>query len=662
MASFTLTTTPGAAYIGTEGDDTFFVPSFEAWTAAGRTINGGGGNDTLSFGWSGSSTQTAASQLAVPDASFAGVSNVEALNWSPGSSYTTSPFFIVTMGAVASAAFSNGISMGYLMSLSGQGLTVPVNFQGGYSGFAPQATASIATGSGNDTISSEISAAQINAGPGNDTISIGPLSTNPFAGIGAVAGGPGYDVLITYSFATLTAEPTSGVTGIEEIRTASRFSLLDTTPTALTGLDSNGLRNALVLRPYSTPLGTTSPLNLYASDDGRASYDGRIMAYGDGNADTVRGSSTGDYIEGGGGADNLSGEAGNDWLMFQDTPQLTAAARVAGGAGYDILALRGEAQGVTDAAFAKVQGIEELRLLGTGAQSVTLGANSDAAFAASSFGAGSVSAANATSLSVNAAGTSRALSVYGTGGNDTFNGGEGADYFDCGRGIDTVLAGGGADHVYVPTALNFFPPGLDREATPIDGGTGYDLLLLDGVPPFSAPANFASTFVNGFGSSTPINGPIRNFEELRLLGTGSQQVSLTLQQLFAGSETGYATITAPNAASLTANLTGFTMGAAVYGTAGNDVMTAGLGRDYLLGGAGADRFNFAPGCSVDVIADFATGSDRIGLSGFAGITDFAAVQARASVVGGNLQIGLNANDAIILAGVTAIAAGDFLFA
>jgi Ca2+-binding RTX toxin-like protein len=793
MATFTLTTDPGAAYIGTEGDDTFIIPSYEAWIAAGRVIDGRGGTDTLDFRFA----PPAPGVNQVVDADFAGVANMESITWNPpgGSPILGSNLSLtVTMAALASLSFARGLTLGFNNpSVKGAGLTVPV--------IAANTKIAVETGSGNDVITGFVAVANASTGGGDDVVNFGGagLGVSPFSGGGFLDGGPGYDILkglgpANNNTSWVTATSAALVSGFEEIWVTSRFDLLVDTPTALTGLDVNGDRNPLVLRlsPFvsvmqvfasndgrpsyngritayggagndtvrgssvsdlldggsggadflsgeggddrivvqnaahaaastiaggagydilaitdanqplnnavfsrgsgieeiwgdgiftltaATPTaltgvdgaGTRNPLvlrpyngtffNVVAADTGAGAYDGRLIVYGTAGNEAVRGSSTGDLLDGGSeGADSLSGEGGNDWLVFQNAGHLGATAGVAGGAGYDILALKDAAQTVTDAAFAKAQGIEELRFLGTGAQSVTFGANSDAAFAASSFGAGSVSAANALSLHVNAAGTTRALSLYGTSFSDTLIGGEGADYIDIGRGYDTVRAGGGADHVYIVSGSVFMVPGV--YTTPIDGGAGYDVLLLDDATPGSFPNTFASLFVSALGSTTPINGPIRNFEELRLLGSRDQVLSLTLQQIFAGSEIGYATITAPNAASLRADLTGFTMGASVYGTAGADTFTAGVGRDYLVGGTGADRFNFAPGCSVDVIADFASGSDRIGLSGFAGITDFAAIQARASVVGGNLQIGLSPTDAIILAGVTSIAVGDFLF-
>lgn len=648
MAFITVSETPGASTVGTAEDD-FFLISSAAWLAADRAIDGRGGRDTLIFQWGGASTQALAVLLAVPDTSFAGVSNVEVIQWSPDRSDTAFPFFAVTMGAVASAAFPQGVTVSALLSLLGQDLTVPVTYQGGFS-LNP---CSVLTGSGNDLISGEFSGSRIDAGAGDDLISIGPLSSDPFAGVGSVAGGPGYDILIWSSFpgATFTAGANSGVTGIEEIRSVGRLNLLDTTPTALTGLDSSGTRNPLVLRPANAQVvSNLSFLSVYASDDGRASYDGRIVAYGDARADTVRGSSVADWLDGGsGGADSLSGEGGNDILVLQNADHLAAAALIGGGAGYDILALQSVSETLTDAAFARASGLEEVYFLGAGTQRVTFGANSDAAFAASSFGAGSVSAVYASSLIVDASGSNRALSIYGSNGADTLTGGAGADYIESRAGADVIDAGAGNDHIHYdarPDSAAKLPGSADKVGPSVDGGAGYDVALLQ------------STGV--FGRSIAID-TWRNIEELRLVGTGGLTISVN-QAMFEGSITGYGTVSALNASSLFLDYDGsVTIGLSIYGSPGDDVIYSGNGRDYVVGGAGADRLIFLAGRNVDVFADFTSGTDKIWLPGFSDVQDFAAVQARSAVVDGNIQIRLNANDAIILAGVTSVAAGDFIF-
>lgn len=773
MPSFTLTTTPGAAYVGTEDDDTFLVPSYAAWLAAGRTIDGRGGTDTLVFQYK----PTLPAELNVVDAEFAGISNLEALSWEPGPGGGS----ILTfngLGSQASASFAGGILYSGQANFGGAGLTVPVNAQ--------VTLGSLSTGSADDVVftSSFFSAAQ--TGAGNDRITISNIYNSvfgnpspPFSYPGTVDGGPGYDIVIglgapTNGAVSATAQ-VGGVVNIEEIWPDARFNLLVTTSTSLTGLDGNGARLPLVLRM------NTTPLNIYASDDGRPSYDGRIIAYGGAGNDTVRGSSVADLLDGGsGGADSLSGEGGDDQLVFQNVAHAAGAAQIAGGAGYDILMLkdpgqlvgnpvfsratgfeefradgriellsnlpsaftgldglgarnplvlrpstgsfsviasedgraaydgrilayggagddtiRGSSQGdwldagvggvdsllgaagndillfqnaehaagataiggdagydilalraagliTDDNAFARASGLEEFYLLGSGSQTVNLGANSDAAFAASNFGAGSVSAPYAQAFTLNAASTNRALSIYGTGV-ETIRAGNGNDFIEMdGIGADRVFAGGGADHVRFASAL-----GAGGE---YDGGAGYDVVM--------AGTQAAATL-----SAPPANPSVfRGFEEMRLIGGGAINLSLSGLSVFGGGETGYGTLQAPNAASLTLNLSAMTIGVSVRGTAGADVFTAtATASDYLVGGAGGDTFRFVGSCGVDVVADLVSGTDKIALVGFSGITDFAAVQARTSFASGNATIALSPIDAVILAGVSSLSAGDFLF-
>ncbi len=56
------------------------------------------------------------------------------------------------------------------------------------------------------------------------------------------------------------------------------------------------------------------------------------------------------------------------------------------------------------------------------------------------------------------------------------------------------------------------------------------------------------------------------------------------------------------------------------GGAGDDTLEGGTGRDWLEGGAGADRFVFAPGDGHDAVGDFKSGTDKIDLSAFAGVS------------------------------------------
>lgn len=343
------------------------------------------------------------------------------------------------------------------------------------------------------------------------------------------------------------------------------------------------------------------------------------------------------------------GGSANDVIRFDSIAQLRNSFPVNGGAGFDMLALGGDGITLVAADLSGVSGIEALRLLGNGALAIEWGAAADAAFGSTA----TIDSLAAASLWLDAAMASIGISVTGTAGSDILRTGAGNDVIRGSGGSDAMSAGGGTDHVVFNSAQEM------RAVFRATGDAGADILLLLG--------DNAQYGAQDFDGNTLLMRPtdpfpaIYGFEEVRLAGRGDLSVQIADFGPFVGSERGYGSITAPNAASLTADLSQANIGLSVHGSQGADSIIAGRGHDWLAGGAGADRFTFQHGCAVDVIADFVSGSDRIALSGFAGIGDFAALQARMSVVGGNLVIGLNSSDAIILAGVQSVAAGDFLF-
>jgi Ca2+-binding RTX toxin-like protein len=63
------------------------------------------------------------------------------------------------------------------------------------------------------------------------------------------------------------------------------------------------------------------------------------------------------------------------------------------------------------------------------------------------------------------------------------------------------------------------------------------------------------------------------------------------------------------------NGTGNDLNNIITGNAGNNILTGGLGNDTYIGGAGVDSFVLnKPSFGVDIIKDFVSGVDKIGLS------------------------------------------------
>lgn len=110
----------------------------------------------------------------------------------------------------------------------------------------------------------------------------------------------------------------------------------------------------------------------------------------------------------------------------------------------------------------------------------------------------------------------------------------------------------------------------------------------------------------------------------------------------------------------------------LYGEAGNDSIHAGDGEDTIFGGAGddfiflvddgdVDFVGFFQGNGNDVIDNFETGIDQIGIGGF-GFTSFADISGLITYSGDQALIDFGNGDTIIFTGLEApLAADDFVF-
>lgn len=127
-----------------------------------------------------------------------------------------------------------------------------------------------------------------------------------------------------------------------------------------------------------------------------------------------------------------------------------------------------------------------------------------------------------------------------------------------------------------------------------------------------------------------------------------------------------------NGTSSANTLTGTNAEDTINGLGGNDTITGGLGRDVLSGGAGNDTFVFSgladSGVSnPDMILDFGTGNDKIGLSGIDARTNAAGDQAFTWIgtgsftgVAGQLRYYQAGGDTFVSGDVNGDAVGDFL--
>ncbi|AXB77296.1 family 16 glycosylhydrolase [Novosphingobium sp. P6W] len=91
-------------------------------------------------------------------------------------------------------------------------------------------------------------------------------------------------------------------------------------------------------------------------------------------------------------------------------------------------------------------------------------------------------------------------------------------------------------------------------------------------------------------------------------------------------------------------------------------INGGAGNDVLVGGGGADTFIIVKGNGSDAIVDFATGVDKIQLSGY-GVTNFSQIQSALKQVGADTVLHFSNGEDLILRGVTAtsLVAKDFSY-
>jgi len=225
-------------------------------------------------------------------------------------------------------------------------------------------------------------------------------------------------------------------------------------------------------------------------------------------------------------------------------------------------------------------------------------------------------------------GNGAANSLVGGGGNDTLNGGAGVDTLVGGAGNDSYIVDNAAD--VVTEAAN---AGIDRITSSVSYtlSANTEYLTLTGNAVINGTGNELANVITGNSAANTLSG-----------GGGDDVIN---------------------------------------GGGGNDTLRGGAGSDYLVGGAGADYFSFSAIAnsdgvnSVDVIADFVSGTDKLdfaGLSSALGITlsfigssqfsDNATGQIRFE--NGSLYVSTNADSAaemiIDLAGVNSLQAADFI--
>lgn len=293
--------------------------------------------------------------------------------------------------------------------------------------------------------------------------------------------------------------------------------------------------------------------------------------------DTFTGTAGNNKLDGGAGDDLLVAGSGNDILLGgdgDDTLQLdghwTTADKLDGGDGLDTLELSGNyAKGMAVGSH----NIERI-LLGNGFDyKLTLADTANlSGFTVDGSGLG-----NGDDLYVSGSAEKlSSLTAIGGAGNDTLIGGGGGDRLESGAGNDILTGNAGNDE---------FALGGDLTAADkIDGGVGFDSVLLDGD--YSGGLKLAATTLKNVESIVLADG--HDYELTLDNASNTAGLEVDARALGAGSSL------VLDGAQETSNAF------SLFGGAGVDVLTGGGGNDVLVGGDGADTMNGGGG--IDTVS------------------------------------------------------------
>ncbi|MFP1646550.1 hypothetical protein [Pontitalea aquivivens] len=485
--------------------------------AAGFEITGASGDDTITAG-AGDDTITG---LAGQNSLTGGAGNdlfryygaVELLDDTVAGGNGASDTIVITYNdddgngiidtslTVSDAHFAN-VSTVEVLDLSGNQVATAVTLQN------QAQTAGIRTvyGADNTTVSG-IRADSIDAssyttgitivgGAGDDTVHAG-------SGVDSLSGGSGNDVfLIDGSADHSTSETISGGSGVDTIRFTSLASEILTLSSHVTDADNFiylEISNAAGSNTGTTPNGITADLLGADLDVYMIGNEGANSLTGNGDSNnTIIGGAGNDTITGGAQVDSLDAGAGNDVIVFASAAELAADVTVIGGSETDTIRMDtgGTALTLADDDFADVIQVEALDLTGTAAQTVTLGVETNAAFAT-----GITVTTDASAASLNLQGSASTVSINATGTNnaDTLVGGSVDDTLNAGSGGGSVSGGGGADTIRWSGAGN----------TTVFGGDGND--NIDADPDQTGADRIAGdagndTIYGGGGNDTLLGG------------------------------------------------------------------------------------------------------------------------------------------------------------
>jgi serralysin len=326
----------------------------------------------------------------------------------------------------------------------------------------------LSSGAGNDFVYASMGGDDtVDLGTGNDAVYFGAM----LSGLDSVEGGDGKDVVAIQG--DYSGGLTLGAGALVDVETLSILTHGD----ARFGGDSAGL-DSYVITTVDANVAAGHQLTVNASTleaeenltfDGSAETDGSFFIYG------------------GKGDDHLTGGAGVDVFFFAEQGRFGSGDQVDGGAGNDILVLRGDY--TIDMATSAIVNIETVTLM-SGADArfvattsnfnydITTADNTVAAGATMTFNGGGLRATETLTFDGSAE-TNGNFRIFGGAGTDDITGGAGNDLIYGGLGADTLRGGDGNDVFRYQSAAESTASGRDGIQ---DFATGdiIDLSRIDG--------------------------------------------------------------------------------------------------------------------------------------------------------------------------------------
>jgi VCBS repeat-containing protein len=462
----------------------------------------------------------------------------------------------------------------------------------------------------NDTLIGTTGNDTLTAGVGNDIVyddnglnsGKDPLDTSAghSGGTDSINGGSGDDVVFMGGNLT-AADHIDGSTGNDRVVLNGDYSAgLTFTATTMVNVENLGLvaghsydlvmDNATVtsgntLRVQAGNFGAGDTVTFDASND--TTGGDYLINTGAGN-DVLTGGAGNDRFHPGSGNDTINGNGGDDKIGMNAF--LTATDQIDGGAGHDSVVLKGDYSAGVVFTDTTMVNVELIGLVKGDSYSLTMADDTVALGDTLTVRAQSLGVGDNVTFDGSADVAGGAFIINTGDGNDVLTGGNGNDVFRPGAGNDIVHGGGGDDVINMANNLN--------AADQLDGGSGYNVLLLDGP----------------YGSQLTLNSnTIANIQEIDFAAGHDYNLIFNGLDVANGASLTFRAASLGSSDNLTLDGSAFGSGVTLIfndgdghdtliGGGGNDIFRVGTGNDTINGGGGADLIKAGTGDDTFVYA------------------------------------------------------------